>query len=224
MTTKSRLLCAAILFGAGVLVGAYIAYPTPVPLPPTASRPLPKDVVPSVVVKEVKVPGPPPPARVVERVVFVTQPAPLQTPALAAVCPSAAPLGRVRLEASKFQGLREGKPAFGWQGKALCEVAPSEEPDKWLLLAESPFDLTQSMSEMVAPSSLSPPPPVRRNRLDLSLGASSRGAALASLSFHRRVLHKSTAARIFAPDFVGAGVGASTLGEVNVFVTVGKDF
>lgn len=214
MTLKTLLIiCLVVAFG-GFLIGYQVGKGGQ-PEPSTA--PLPTDVVPVTVVKTIEkiVPGKP---QVVERVKLVTTTVEVPVERLVTVSTFVNPVGRVRLEADKFEGLSNGKPAFGWKGRAICEIAPKAEPLHWSQLVESPFDLLQSSAE----TTIAPTPKVTRFRLDLGLGASSSGPLLLAGASHRWS-HKTSFGRTFMPDWVGIQGGYGS-GASQVAVTVSKDF
>ena len=182
---------------------------------PVPTVPLPPDVVKVEVVKEIKVPGP---GKVVEKVVFVTKSVEVPVEKIKEVATFVDPIGRVRLDANKFVGVEDGKVKFGWKGNAVCEFSPKTDPNKWVKLFESPFDLTESKAETTIP----PTPQPKRLRFDLGAGVTSRGALLQA-GVSRRISHRTSVGRVLMPDWIGANVGYGG-DSAQVLVTVGKEF
>jgi hypothetical protein len=215
---KSYLLPLIVCLGlatGGFLVGYHVGrggQDEPIP-----TAPLPADVVPVTVVKTIEklVPGKP---KVVERLKLVTTTVEVPVEIIKEVATFVDPIGRVRLEADKFEGLSNGKPAFGWKGLAICEIAPKAEPLHWSQLIESPFDLLQSSAETTIP----PTPRVNKLRFDLGLGASSGGPLLLA-GASRRLSHRTSIGRALMPDWVGVQAGYGS-GTSQVAVTLSKEF
>lgn len=207
-------LVSALAFGGGFLTARLQPGPPPEVLPP-----LPPKVVTVTVVKEIKVPGP---ERVVERVRFVTQDRPVEVEKLKVVESMVDPVGRVRLDAQKFKGLQDGKVSFGWKGRAVCEFKPKTAADEdWLTLVESPFDLTASQAE-IAEAEVVKPALVPKVRVDLGVGSGLRGLAFSGeVAF--RLRHKSSLAKVLAPDWVGGEV-VSMGHDAAILLKVGKEF
>lgn len=212
-TIKVALVTLVLGLGVGVLIGYELAkggIDEPIP---TSQLP-PKTVV-ETVVKEIKVPGP---VRVVERVHLVTKTVEVPVEKIKEVATFIRPIGRVRLDANKFEGTVDGKLRFGWKGTAICEFRPEQDPLAWTKLVESPFDLTESHAE----TTIGPPRPPSRTRFDLALGITPRGGLLQA-GVSRRISHKTSVGRALMPDWFGASVGYGG-GETQLLATVSKEF
>lgn len=214
MNLKVLAAVALVFSGLGFLTGYQVAKgpkqgPINVNLPPKV-----------ITVNQVKVIPGPTEYRIIERIKFQTKSVEVPVERLKEVTTFIDPIGRVRLEANKFEGLKNGKLAFGWKGNAVCEFAPKNQPTAWLKLVESPFDLTESKAEATSPPLI---PLSRKTRLDLSLGAGQTGL-LTQIGLSRRVTHRGFLGRALAPDWYGTSLGYSSVGEVQVLISVGKEF
>lgn len=149
--------------GIGSAIGRWTA-PGPEP-------PLPPDTVIVEKVREIEVPiEVPGPATVVERIEWRTRVETVEGPErireVVRVVERAAELGqiqgRIDLLADKFEGLSEGRLAWGWSGSAACLIR-AHESDPWVGLIEQPFDLASSSSiSVMEPRAAGPPwPPWR---------------------------------------------------------------
>lgn len=219
MTLKTLLVSFALTLSAGFASGWLAAKGRPISTPLPL---LPKEViVERVVTKIVKVPVDVP-GKAVEVLRIVTVEKPIVKEVLKVVSQFENPIGRVRLDAVKFQGLRDGKQAFGWAGNGFCEVHPGTDPDKWTTLFSSPFDLSASTAEITKDVLPETAASQKRLRLDLGVGAAAY-ALVWKAGVAIRLKHRNRFTSILAPDAFGAEI-VSVGSKPAILVTAGKEF
>jgi hypothetical protein len=213
----SVLVSALVGLGLGVLVCKMHK-----PEPPAVA--LPKEVVVEKIVTKIVTKNVPfaVPGKPVEHIKLVTKEAPVEKVKLVAVSKFENPIGRVRLEGLKYQGLRDDKAAFGWAGVGIAEIRDAANPEDWLKLFESPVDLEASTAEVVKdilPESMKRQ---KRLRLDLGVGAGSTGVA-GKAGFAWKIEHKTRLGEVLAPDHFGVDL-LYVDSRPALIATLGKDF
>lgn len=120
---------------------------------------------------------------------------------------------RVQIEADQFAGNDEGKTIRGWRGWASCQIRFG---DSWQELARAPLDLEASEATAVP---FIPPRP-KLGRLDIGAAFTGDGLGL-SVGYFRRLSWRTRAGQAVLPTWLGVQVLGSFDGNPAAVVSAG---